>query len=385
MTTESKKFVSGESDTRTKLVRREILIKERAKLVLAPELVAQILFNHQAIGATEWSGFLFYKETEGDITDPSSLELRAEGIYLQDIGTSAYTDFEMTGEKILEMVENYPDYEDCRKGLIHTHHSMSCFFSGTDKDELQENADNHVYYLSLIVNFLGPWCARIAVTATMDSIGTVTKKNSLGNTYKEEVTHSEEVLYLIDCDIAFELPEYYVKNYDDVKKSKAKKTTPYRGTNSGYQKDWPRLGEGDKYNSIGETLITFVNVKDVLIVAIVKSFIDAKYSIEEHDMLTYATKRSLYQAVEEADKKVSNLNSKLLDKFEENFDDLVIEVFEYQLGSKEVTSAQRYQHLANIYTHAISALETFYHSNKTFADKLKAVLKTANKQLLLIN
>lgn len=49
-------------------------------------------------------------------------------------------------------MEGNEHLEECRIGHIHSHNTMGVFFSGTDWGELEDNAPNHNYYLSLIVN-----------------------------------------------------------------------------------------------------------------------------------------------------------------------------------------------------------------------------------------
>jgi len=78
------------------------------------------------------------------------------------IGTHSYTESENHSDDILNMVDRVPAYMENRYGLIHTHHTMDTFFSGTDIQELHDNAANYSYYLSLIVNIKEKYSAKIA-------------------------------------------------------------------------------------------------------------------------------------------------------------------------------------------------------------------------------
>ena len=49
-----------------------------------------------------------------------------------------------------EIYDKHPDYQKCFMGLIHSHHGMGAYFSGTDKQQLEEAA-NKVGYPSLVV------------------------------------------------------------------------------------------------------------------------------------------------------------------------------------------------------------------------------------------
>lgn len=54
--------------------------------------------------------------------------------------------------KILEKTwKDYPETEKCMMGIIHSHHTMGAFFSGTDKDCLKDNAPQKNFYCSTVV------------------------------------------------------------------------------------------------------------------------------------------------------------------------------------------------------------------------------------------
>ena len=79
-----------------------------------------------------------------------------------NIGTHSYTESQNHSADVIDMVDRIPAYMKNRYGLIHTHHTMDTFFSGTDVQELHDNAANYSYYLSLIVNFKEEYTAKIA-------------------------------------------------------------------------------------------------------------------------------------------------------------------------------------------------------------------------------
>ena len=113
--------------------------------------------------AAEWSGVLFYKVIEGDTTEIPELKIEAFDFFLMDIGTSGATEYDVTKEIIVYMMQK--DLElgvNCYMGHIHSHHNMRSYFSSTDEDELCINAPNHNAYLSLIVNNKLEMVAKIA-------------------------------------------------------------------------------------------------------------------------------------------------------------------------------------------------------------------------------
>ena len=107
---------------------------------------------------TEWSGNLFYKMT-GTFAD-NNIEITCVDILPMDIGSSAYTEFEMSPEVATYMVEN-PELLDCKMGLIHSHQSFGTFFSGTDTATLQSEGKHRNHFLSLIINNAGVYTAAI--------------------------------------------------------------------------------------------------------------------------------------------------------------------------------------------------------------------------------
>ena len=70
----------------------------------------------------EWSGVLFYTVT-GEFNNENPLVITADDLYLCDIGTSAYTEFEMRPEVVTYMVDN--DLVGEYIGLIHSHNTMA--------------------------------------------------------------------------------------------------------------------------------------------------------------------------------------------------------------------------------------------------------------------
>jgi hypothetical protein len=151
-----------------------IKLEEKAKLFIPLSVQQQIDYLHKKVGSKEWCGVLLYSVTKGNYQNPETLELKVEGIYPLSIDSETYTEHEFN-ENILDLFKVYPkaDMEVAGKdayryGLIHTHHNMSAFFSGTDENEQRSNAPNYDWYLSFIVNFSGNYVARVAFTEEVE-------------------------------------------------------------------------------------------------------------------------------------------------------------------------------------------------------------------------
>jgi proteasome lid subunit RPN8/RPN11 len=191
-------------DKKITSVYKEVTLEDKVKLIISKELQAEVANLHRRVGDIEWSGILLYEVVEGNIKNPSSLVLKANRIYPMDIGSSTYTEYEFT-EEVMDMYDHIEGAEEMKIGHIHSHHNMSCFFSGTDNSELHDNAPNHNFYLSLIVNHKMINCAKVAVVGKRKSKGSVVEIQGFDGPDKIKfVDTEEEVLLLMDCVLEYE-------------------------------------------------------------------------------------------------------------------------------------------------------------------------------------
>ncbi len=128
------------------------------RLIIPAEVERKIRFACQKVWSTEWSGTLFFTH-EGSFEN-NDLVIKCVDIYIMDIGTQAYTEFDMNPDVIAYMCEN-PELLDCQMGLIHSHNNMSTFFSGVDTATLKEEGRDRNNFVSLIVNNAGTYTAAI--------------------------------------------------------------------------------------------------------------------------------------------------------------------------------------------------------------------------------
>lgn len=205
---------------------QEITLSGKGKLILTKDLMDQIDYLHTKVGAIEWCGVLFFKKISGEISSSEDFVLQAEQIYPMNIGSEAYTESELAGLDIVDMYDKCnPNYE-LKQGLIHTHHTMAAFFSGTDMAELHDNVGNHNYYLSLIVNFNGVYVARIAYVAEVKTEQTYTFNNSEDISKSVKSEFSKKVMVMMDLDIIkpeFQevVPTYFQDRFLEIKQKKA--------------------------------------------------------------------------------------------------------------------------------------------------------------------
>ena len=132
-------------------------LKNSIKLIFSQKVINQVQLFCKEVPSLEWSGPIFY--TCEEISNDTVITLHE--IFLMDIGSPGYTEYDYSSEVIGFKMEN-PHILDMREGNIHSHNNMSVFFSGTDNNDLRENTLTHNFYLSVIVNNAFDVSARLA-------------------------------------------------------------------------------------------------------------------------------------------------------------------------------------------------------------------------------
>lgn len=207
------------------------------KIVIPAEVEKKIRFLCKNIWDVEWSGVLFYK-VEGAFED-KSLTIRCVDLFQMDIGTSAYTEFNMSPDMATYMVD-HPELleEGIYQGLIHSHNNMATFFSGTDTATLSAEGNDMAHFVSLIVNNAGKYTA--GITRKYKCIQTVSEKYTYP-TWNGEVREGvdtfdieEEKLEWFNLDIVFEnatddFETEMMERIKEIKETKKKVVTPMYG------------------------------------------------------------------------------------------------------------------------------------------------------------
>lgn len=174
------------------------------KIIIPDKVERLIRFLCERVWDTEWSGVLFYTPT-GNFED-GSLEIHCEDIFPMDIGSTTYTEFNMSPDVISYMAQK-PELLDCKMGLIHSHNNMTTFFSGTDMTTLQEEGDERNHFVSLIVNNAGKYSAAITRKIKYTSVRNVSYEGFNGTVNSgQETVNGEEIEYF-DLEIVFEAPQ----------------------------------------------------------------------------------------------------------------------------------------------------------------------------------
>lgn len=208
------------------------------KIVIPVEVEKKIRFLCKNIWDVEWSGVLFYK-VEGAFED-KSLTIRCVDLFQMDIGTSTYTEFNVSPDMATYMVD-HPELleEGIYQGLIHSHNNMATFFSGTDTATLSAEGNDMAHFVSLIVNNAGKYTA--GITRKYKCVQTVSEKYTYP-TWNGEVREGvetfdieEEKLEWFNLNIVFEdatddFETEMMERLKEIKESKKKVITPvYKG------------------------------------------------------------------------------------------------------------------------------------------------------------
>ena len=233
------------------------------RLIIPEEVEKKIRYICQQIWKDEWSGTLFYKP-EGRFED-GTLAIRCVDIYVMDIGTAAYTEFDMSPNVISYMADN-PELLDCQMGLIHSHNNMATFFSGTDTATLKEEGMDRNHFVSLIVNNEGTYTA--AITRKVKATKTITENFSYPTFEDEGVADTKT--YTIESE---ELEWFYLKiefersegsfqeelkaRLEEIKKAKAEKARqlpPKQPAYTGGYGNWKggELQQGTLFPELGK-------------------------------------------------------------------------------------------------------------------------------------
>lgn len=94
------------------------LIKQSTSydIIIPTSVEEQIRYLCQRIPDKEWSGTLFYTY-EGSMEE-DNLKIICKDIYVMDIGSAVYTEFDMSPDVISYMTEHM-ELLDCQMGLVH--------------------------------------------------------------------------------------------------------------------------------------------------------------------------------------------------------------------------------------------------------------------------
>jgi hypothetical protein len=198
-------------------------LANKAKVIVTEEFMKKVQFLCKQCPEKEWSGTLIYK-VDGTIEDPQNMIITPMDIYLMDIGSKAYTEYD-TDKSVVDFIvkNNYLEYN---QGKIHSHNSFGVFHSGTDMKDLEDNSDKFNYYASMIVNNAMDMEMKISFIAKIETEEIpYFAINEQGDKYQlnlKETLHYQQ-LFVLDTDIEkaeveFEEDNIFVKRFYDVLK-----------------------------------------------------------------------------------------------------------------------------------------------------------------------
>ena len=120
------------------------------KLQLLEETLSKLNYFLKKFPDKEWSGPAWYSLKADKAGFP--VEFTLEDFHPLDLGGHSSTEWEADDlAKILKKKLRNSTLKKCYMGLIHSHHTMGAFFSGTDTETLCEMAPMKGFYPSLIV------------------------------------------------------------------------------------------------------------------------------------------------------------------------------------------------------------------------------------------
>lgn len=184
----------------------------------------------------EWSGTMFYK-VEGNFED-GSLTITCVDIYVSDIGSGTYTEFDHTSDIVNYQIEN--NLLDCFTGLIHSHNQMNSFFSGTDRSTLIEEGMTMPHFVSLIVNNAGKYTAKITRRVLLEAVKISYPTFNDGHKTEDAESNINEYIEAFPLDIEIEEDTSIkdevskrIKEIEELKKTKEVSTPiqPYTAAN----------------------------------------------------------------------------------------------------------------------------------------------------------
>ena len=212
-----------------KTVEKKVSYPEVGKLIVTAPLEMKIRTLIALYPSTEWSGIMFYKHT-GSLRD-KNLVVTAEDLYLMDIGTGGFTTFELGSDPSIASYMATHQLFDCHQALIHSHHSMGAFFSGTDTATLEKEGKTMPNFVSLVVDTAGTYVAAITSRISYNIKGkyTITTSEFGGTEYTEDSDkeYAKTISKVEIFGLSVEIEKVDTSLFDRIEELPKKKTPSY--------------------------------------------------------------------------------------------------------------------------------------------------------------
>lgn len=250
-----------------------VQLQDKLNLLMPDEVLMKIKYLCKNIPRVEWSGILFYT-IEGTVKEPSKMKITLQDILPMDMGSSAYTEYEVDARYVDFLMEEGQEHRmDWHMGHIHSHNTMNVFFSGTDMSELNDNSASHNIYLSLIVNNFMDFCAKVAfrgkAESVTDSIPYYAKDEEGENYVIDTATFNvnKEKMFVYDCDIKSKAEQVLVETgfADQVKEIMKPKpvTTPTTTTHKTHTVHKNYQGKGNQQKKTNHKSVVAKRMSDL--------------------------------------------------------------------------------------------------------------------------
>lgn len=142
---------------------------EMFKVLVNADIQRKVNYLHSKYPGLEWGGFLFYTTNQAE--NIKDLIITLVDFYPLDLGHSAFTSYTQT-PAFAGFIADNPEYMSYNMGIIHSHHNMGAFHSGTDISTLREQVEHFRNFLSVVVDTRRTWDVRLAKYETLEYVQT---------------------------------------------------------------------------------------------------------------------------------------------------------------------------------------------------------------------
>ena len=171
----------------------------------------------------EWSGYCLHEKKEGLFNE----YIIIHGVYLMDVGTATATDFKGNAD-VASLIVAYPELDElifdkkyrilqCK---VHSHQNLNVFYSGTDQQDLEDNAKGKDLYVSIVVNNKMEFFAKACRWAKTEKFTKTVEvlKNGKYEPYTYEVNAGQEKI-VQECKVKIDIqnPNWFTKRLTEVK------------------------------------------------------------------------------------------------------------------------------------------------------------------------
>lgn len=204
---------------KSKVPQLELSGTENMSIHIPEKSMLEINYLCTNISTIEWSGVLFFKVLSGSLQTQNML-IEVVEVYPMNKGTTGSTGYKFTPDVAKRHVELMKEHKCMIKiGMIHSHHNMDAYFSGVDMDELNENSENHNWYLSIVVNNAGKIVARIGYRAETEIIKKISGPIKLKNIITTEKTFIYFDVNVTKSETKNFMPEMWLNKFTEINKN----------------------------------------------------------------------------------------------------------------------------------------------------------------------